>query len=226
MKTIILERDELFASIAKELADMVADKPDAVFGFTAVDVPEELLFAIASSGADFSGATAFNACEYLGDAATGENSEAQRLRAALYEKTAFKSVHAPAEGEDYDGMIRAAGGLDLVLLGIGERGHVAFCEPGADFSSGTYTVKLADVTRKLASERFGSLESTPTHGFTMGIATLLAARRVILVACGADKANAVQKTLLGRPENYIPASLLQLHSDVTVYLDPKAAEKL
>lgn len=226
MKMIVLEQEALFKSIAAEIAAVVEKKPDAVIGITAVDVPEQLLDAIASCGTDYSGVTAFNACEYIGEAADGIHSEAQRLREALYEKTSFHAVFVPADGTDYENAIRAAGGLDLVLLGIGERGHVAFCEPGADFSSGTYTVKLADVTRKQAADRFGSLEETPTHGITMGIGTLLNARRILLVACGADKANAAQKTIQGRPENYIPASFLQLHSDVTVYLDPEAAEKL
>ena len=144
----------------------------------------------------------------------------------LYEKTPFADVHVPAEGEDYDTAIRAAGGLDLVLLGIGERGHVAFCEPGAEFGSETFTMKLADITRKLASEEFGSLDDTPTHGVTMGISTLLAAKRILLIACGEEKANAVQKTIEGRPETFIPASFLQLHTDVTVFLDPDAASKL
>ena len=226
MRKIVMEREALCNAIAEELAAAVEKKPNAVFGFTTVDVPLEVLDDVASCGADFSGAAAFNVCEFLGDAANGENAEAQRLRTALYGKIKFQSISGPQDGEDYDAAIRAAGGLDLVLLGIGERGHVAFCEPGADFSSGTYTVKLADITRRLASERFGSLEETPTHGITMGIGTLLNARRILRVACGADKANAVQKTILGRPESYIPASYLQLHSDVTVYLDPEAAEKL
>ena len=112
------------------------------------------------------------------------------------------------------------------MLGIGERGHIAFCEPGAEFGSETFTMKLADITRKQAAEEFGSLDETPTHGITMGISTFLAAKRILLIACGEEKANAVQKTLEGRPETFIPASFLQLHTDVTVYLDPDAASKL
>ena len=224
MKTVIGTKAELCEKIAAEFAAAVDKRPEAAFGFTAVDVPPEALEAIAGCGADFSRAAAFNACEYLGapDALT----QAVDLCAHLYDKTAFAAVHVPAEGEDYDAAIRAAGGLELVLLGIGERGHVAFCEPGADFGSGTYTAKLADVTRKQASERFGSLDDTPTHGVTMGIATLLGAKRILLVACGEDKANAAQKTIGGRPESFIPASFLQLHTDVTVFLDEAAASKL
>ena len=226
MRKIIGAPEELYAKIAAEFAAAVEKNPNAAFAFTTVDVPSGALAAIAASGADYSKAQAFNACEYVGDAAAGEHSQAAKLNAALYEKTSFAAVHVPAEGEDYDAAIREAGGLDLVLLGIGERGHVAFCEPGAEFGSGTFTMKLADITRKNAAEEFGSLDAVPTHGVTMGISTLLAAKRVLLIACGEEKANAAQKTIEGRPETFIPASFLQLHTDVTVFLDPDAASKL
>ena len=225
MRKITGAPEELFAKIAAEFAEAVQKNPNAAFAFTTVDVPAGALEAIAASGADFSGAQAFNACEYVGEAAKGEHSQAAKLSALLYEKTPFAAVHVPAE-EGYDAAIRAAGGLDLVLLGIGERGHIAFCEPGAEFGSETFTMKLADITRKQAAEEFGSLDETPTHGITMGISTFLAAKRILLIACGEEKANAVQKTLEGRPETFIPASFLQLHTDVTVYLDPDAASKL
>ena len=225
MRKIIGAREELYGKIAAEFAEAVQKKPNAAFAFTTVDVPAGALEAIAASGADFSGAQAFNACEYVGEAAEGEHSQAAKLNALLYEKTPFAAVHVPAE-EGYDADIRAAGGLDLVLLGIGERGHIAFCEPGAEFGSETFTMKLADITRKQAAEEFGSLDETPTHGITMGISTFLAAKHILLIACGEEKANAVQKTLEGRPETFIPASFLQLHTDVTVYLDPDAASKL
>ena len=225
MRKITGVPEELFAKIAAEFAEAVQKNPNAAFAFTTVDVPAGALEAISASGADFSGAQAFNACEYVGEAAKGEHSQAAKLSALLYEKTPFAAVHVPAE-EGYDAAIRAAGGLDLVLLGIGERGHIAFCEPGAEFGSETFTMKLADITRKQAAEEFGSLDETPTHGITMGISTFLAAKRILLIACGEEKANAVQKTLEGRPETFIPASFLQLHTDVTVYLDPDAASKL
>ena len=225
MRKITGACEELYTMIAAEFAEAVQKNPNAAFAFTTVDVPAGALEAIAASGADFSGAQAFNACEYVGEAAEGEHSQAIKLNALLYEKTPFAAVHVPAE-EGYDADIRAAGGLDLVLLGIGERGHIAFCEPGAEFGSETFTMKLADITRKQAAEEFGSLDETPTHGITMGISTFLAAKRILLMACGEEKANAVQKTLEGRPETFIPASFLQLHTDVTVYLDPDAASKL
>ena len=225
MRKIIGTPAELYEKIAAEFAEAAQKNPNAAFAFTTVDVPGEALEAIAASGADFSGVQAFNACEYVGEAAEGEHSLAAKLSTLLYAKTPFAAVHVPSE-EGYDAAIRAAGGLDLVLLGIGERGHIAFCEPGAEFGSETFTMKLADITRKQAAEEFGSLDETPTHGITMGISTFLAAKRILLIVCGEEKANAAQKTIEGRPETFIPASFLQLHTDVTVYLDPDAASKL
>ena len=91
---------------------------------------------------------------------------------------------------------------------------------------GTHENKLADVTRNALAEAFGGIDNVPTHGVTMGIATILAAKQIMLLAFGEDKANAAQKTLEGRPETFIPASFLQLHTDVSVYLDSAAASKL
>lgn len=221
MRQIIGSPAELGRKIAKQLGAAVEKNPKAAFAFAAVDVPRAVYAAIAESGVDFSGCTAFNACEY-----DGVTKQLDVLKEELFDKTPFAAVQTPAEGEDYDAAIRAAGGLEIVVLGLGERGHVAFCEPGVDFGSATYHSKLAEVTRKNAAEEFGGLEMVPTHGLTIGMGTILSAKRVLLVACGEDKANAVQKTLTGRPETFIPASFLQLHTDVEVYLDEAAASKL
>lgn len=144
----------------------------------------------------------------------------------------FAAVHAPdpdADAEhaaDYDAAIQAAGGLDLVILGLGERGHVAFNEPGAGFGEKTHIAKLAEVTREAIAADFGTLEQTPEHGITIGIHTILGAKKILLVGFGARCAKAAAATLTGRPETFIPASFLQLHTDVEVYLDADAAAQL
>lgn len=226
MKTIIGTTEEIAQKLAQRIAQLVQQKPEAVLGFTAVDVPEPVYTALAASGASFEKAAAFNACEYVGEAAQGAQSQRAVMQALLYDKTPFAAVHTPEADADYDAEIQAAGGLDLVLLGIGERGHVAFDEPGASFGSRTCVTKLADVTRAAIADAFGGVEQTPAQGVTMGIGTILDAKTILLVATGKDKANAVQKTLEGRPESFIPASFLQLHTDVEVYLDHDAASQL
>ena len=225
MRKIIDETNAVFAQAAAEVAALIARKPDAVIGVTEVDMPEAFFTALRESGASFADATFCNACELAGEAGQGAQSQQAKLRALLYDAVQPKQVLLP-DAEDYDAAIRAAGGMDLVVLGLGERGHIAYDEPGVDFGAGTHENKLADVTRGALAEAFGGLENVPTHGVTIGIATILAAKRVLLLAFGENKANAAQKTLEGRPETYIPASFLQLHTDVTVYLDHAAASKL
>ena len=225
MRKIVEATDAVFLKAAQEVAALVERKPDAVIGITEVDMPEQFFASLRQSGVSFGAVTFCVACELSGEAGQGAQSQLAKLNALLFDALQPGKVLLP-DGEDYDAAIRALGGMDLVILGIGERGHVAYDEPGVDFGAGTHENKLADVTRKALAEAFGGLESTPTHGVTMGIATILAAKRIFLLAFGEDKANAAQKTLEGRPETFIPASFLQLHTDVTMYLDHAAASKL
>ena len=217
--------DDTFEKAAAQVAALVERKPDAVIGVTEVDMPEAFFAALRESGARFESVTFCTACELQGEAGQGAQSQAAKLHALLYDALQPKEVLTP-ESEDYDAQIRARGGLDLVILGIGERGHVAYNEPGVEFGAKTHENKLADVTRKALAESFGGLDGTPTHGVTMGISTILDARQIMLLAFGEEKANAAQKTIEGRPETFIPASFLQLHTDVNVYLDHAAASKM
>lgn len=225
MRQIIDEAKVVCSKAAAEVAQLVQKKPNAVIALTAVDMPEAFFDALSKSGVSFAETTFCNACELSGEAGEGAFSQQTKLRALLYDTVSPKAVLLPT-AEDYEDAIRAAGGLDLVVLGLGERGHIAYNEPGVDFGAGMHENKLADVTRKALEAEMGDPDAVPTHGITMGIATILAAKRVLLIAVGADKANAAQKTLEGRPETFIPASFLQLHTDVTVYLDHDAASKL
>ena len=217
--------DDTFAKAAAQVAALVERKPDAVIGVAEVDMPRTFFDALRDSGVSFSGVTFCNACELAGEAGEGAQSQQAKLRALLYDAVQPKAVLQPTVG-DYDNEIRAVGGMDLVILGLGERGHIAYDEPGVDFGAGTHENKLADVTRGALAEAFGGVENVPTHGVTMGIATILAAKQVMLLAFGENKANAAQKTLEGRPETFIPASFLQLHTDVSVYMDHAAASKM
>lgn len=225
MRQIIDDSNAVFAKAAAAVAALVEQKPDAVIGITEVDMPEAFFAKLRESGVSFAGVTFCNACELAGEAGKGAQSQAAKLNTLLYDAVHPKTVLLPTTA-DYDAAIRAAGGMDLVILGLGERGHIAYDEPGVDFGTPTHENKLADVTRNALAEAFGGPDAVPTHGVTMGIATILAAKRIMLLAFGENKANAAQKTLEGRPETFIPASFLQLHTDVSVYLDHAAASKL
>ena len=211
MKTIIGTKQNVTKELTALVADVLAHKPEANIAVSAVDLPEEVLGALAKSNLAFDKATLFQACEYCGAAGKGVHAVG----------AAFQVLTA-----DYDAAIQAAGGLDLVILGLGERGHVAFNEPGAGFGEKTHIAKLAEVTREAAAPAFGSLEQTPEQGITIGIHTILGAKKIVLVAFGARCAKAVNATLTGRPETFTPASFLQLHTDVEVYLDEAAAAQL
>ncbi len=126
----------------------------------------------------------------------------------------------------YERAIADAGGLDLVVLGVGGNGHIGFNEPGAPVSSRTRLVKLASATRRAAAVDFGTEDDVPTGGITMGVSTILSAQRIILLASGAKKAAAVAAAVEGPVETTCPASFLQHHHDAEIVCDPGAAARL
>ena len=127
---------------------------------------------------------------------------------------------------EYDREIEAAGGIDLQLLGIGVDGHIGFNEPGTPWDSVTHVVELTENTREVNSRFFASLDEVPTHAVTMGIKTVMNARSIILMAIGKSKAEIVRAFIQGPVTTEVPASILQLHPAVEVYLDPEAAALL
>ena len=142
-------------------------------------------------------------------------------------------THAPdgeaadlaAACESYERAIAAAGGFDLCLLGIGGNGHIAFNEPGAPLDSRTHVVALADDTRRALVASFDG-GHVPTQAITIGVATILAARRCVLLAYGAAKAGVIARAIEGPRDPDLPASALQLHADATVIVDAAAASQL
>lgn len=128
--------------------------------------------------------------------------------------------------ECYDDIIAAAGGLDLVVLGLGANAHIGYNEPATPFSSGTHVQKLTDKTRVQLADRFCGADNVPERAYTMGIKTIVSARQIMVIALGAEKAESVFKMYYGRDDSVVPAAFLQIPSEVTVYLDPPAAEKI
>ena len=137
-----------------------------------------------------------------------------------------EAVDAETECARFAQRIADAGGLDLVVLGIGANGHIAFNEPGSAFGSRARRVTLAEETRRQYAAQFATLDETPGRGLTLGIADLLSARRVLLLARGEEKAAAIAAALEAPASEAVPASALQRHDDVTVLLDAGAASKL
>jgi glucosamine-6-phosphate deaminase len=193
----------------------------------------ELARRAARGEIDFTAVRAFAIDELYGvpsaHPATNASYFREHVDAALSLHTLVMDSEAPdweTECARFVAQIVEAGGLDLAVLGIGRNGHLAFNEPGSPFDSVARRVALTRESREPYAEAFGSLEATPQFGLTLGLADLMAARSVLLLADGAAKARPVALALEGPLTEDVPASVLQRHADLTVVLDRDAAAQL
>ena len=239
MKLIVGSKEEVTRKAAQRYVELLGRKPEAVLGLATGSTPlglyAELARLCAAGEVSFAGAKSFNLDEYVGLDGTNDQSYRYFMDKNLFEHIYIKpeNTHVPSgfvksdeEAEQYDAEIAAAGGIDLQLLGIGHNGHIGFNEPLTPFTSLTHIVKLTERTREANRRFFSSMDEVPTHAVTMGIHTVMLAKSIILMAFGEDKAEIIKQTVQGRPEIAVPASLLQLHEDVEVYLDEAAASLL
>ena len=185
---------------------------------------------------DFSQVTSVNLDEYKG--LSGDNDQSYRY---FMNKNLFDHVNidkaktfvpdgTEPDGEkasrEYDEIIERAGGVDLQLLGIGHNGHIGFNEPADEFCKGTHCVDLTASTIEANKRFFEKEEDVPRQAYTMGIGTIMKAKKILLVASGEDKAEIIAKALTGPVTPRVPASILQFHSDVTVVCDEAALSKM
>ena len=225
---------------AKIIARVVREKPDAVLGLATGRTPlrlyQELIRMHREEGLDFSRVTTFNLDEYVGLPATHDQSYRYFMRENLFQHINIdqKRTHVPdvtaadlhAECRSYEKRIEAAGGIDLQLLGLGRNGHIGFNEPTGSLRSRTGVKILSEQTLKDNSAVFGSLAAMPKHALTMGIGTILDARRIILLAFGPAKVRAVEHMVEGPLAAICPGSALQMHPRATVILDENSAAGL
>ena len=239
MKVIVGTKEEVVRKAAQRYVELLNRKPEAVLGLatgsTPLDLYAELARLCAEGKLSFAKAKSFNLDEYIGLEGTHDQSYRYFMDHNLFEHIDIRpeNTHVPsgfvkddAEAERYDAEIAAAGGVDLQLLGIGNNGHIGFNEPLTPFTSLTHIVKLTESTREANKRFFNSIDEVPTHAVTMGIHTVMLAKSIILMAFGTGKAEIIKATVEGRPTISVPASLLQLHEDVEVYLDHDAASLL
>ncbi|WP_442860671.1 glucosamine-6-phosphate deaminase [Arthrobacter sp. zg-Y895] len=211
-------------------------RPAPVIGVATGSSPSALYDALAGSGRDFTGVTWFALDEYVGLRPGHPQSYAEVLRREIIEPLGLNPsrVHVPDPhghnlqdaGTDYEGRIADAGGIDLQILGIGRNGHLAFNEPGAALDSRTRVETLTEDTRRANQRFFDSLDEVPTHCLTQGLGTILEAKHLLLIARGEGKAEALARALTGPVTPDCPASVLQLHGNVTVLADDAAAALL
>ncbi len=186
---------------------------------------------IASGDLSFDAVRTFNLDEYCGLPPRHPASFHAYMRRELFDAAGMAEAmwHLPGcaePGSSYEARIAAAGGIGLQLLGIGANGHVGFNEPGAAHDSRTRVVTLTEATRRANAPDFPAGMEVPGTAVTMGIATILAARSIVLLATGARKAEALARAIEGPVTSDVPASALREHPDVTVLCDPEAAAGL
>jgi len=239
MKVLILrDYEDVSREAARRIVQLILQKPNAVLETATGETPRKMysfLIEYARSGlASFEGATIFNLDEYLGLPRDHPSSFRTYMQRHFLAFVPVKEHHIPdsealdaeAECERYEVLIAQAGGIDLAVLGLGINGHIAFNEPGTPFESCTHVALLTPKTRQRLAPNFGGVEKTPVKAITMGIRTIMNARRILLMACGAAKADILRKVLFGRISPELPASVLQLHPDVTVLVDSEAASRI
>jgi len=222
------------------IANEIRRKHDLVLGLATGDTPvgtyKELARLHKEEGLDFSKITTFNLDEYLGLAPVHKNSYNQFMWENLFKHVnmsphrAFVPQGNTADpevlSEWYEEQIRKAGGIDLQVLGIGRDGHIGFNEPGSSFASRTRVKGLYEQTIKDNARFFDSEADVPRFAITMGIGTILDARKILLIASGVGKAEVCREFIEGPVTSQVTASALQLHSFAIVVLDEEAASKL
>ena len=237
MEIIIQPTPEAATAIAARLiARLLKEKPDAVLGLATGSTPLPLYRALVDMQLDWSRVRTFNLDEYLGLAPEHPQSYHHFMWENLFRHVNIRpeNVHipdglasdVPAFCADYEARIRAVGGIDLQLLGIGSDGHIGFNEPSSSLASRTRIKTLTQRTRADNARFFASADEVPSHVITMGLGTIMEARTNLLLAFGAKKAQALAEAAEGPVTAMNPASALQLHPDTRVCLDEAAATQL
>lgn len=241
MNVRIYPTSELASSAAAVLiAGQIIDEPKSILGLatgsTPVPIYQELIELYHKGVIDFGNVTTYNLDEYVGLAPEHPCSYRRFMQENLFEhvNVPAEHIHIPngmaqnveEECLGYDEAIAAEGGLDLQLLGLGANGHIGFNEPAEKFTTHSFCVKLTEQTLKDNRRFFEDDAVMPTHALTMGIASIMQAKRIVLVATGKNKAAAVKAMVEGPVDPNVPASILQMHRHATIILDAEAAALL
>ncbi len=222
--------DKLSRLAAGIIASQVIGKPNSILGLATGSSPlgtyEKLAKAYENGDVDFSAVTTVNLDEYVG--LDGDNDQSYRY---FMNTNLFSKINVPLdktnvpngcaedlkkEGERYDALIESLGGIDLQLLGIGLDGHIGFNEPDDFFTAETHSVTLDQSTIDANARFFESIDDVPREAITMGMGAIMQAKKVLLIANGKNKKDILEKSFYGPITPLVPASILQLHPDVTV----------
>jgi glucosamine-6-phosphate deaminase len=226
--------------VAKEIVTTIKNNKHTVLGLPTGGTPEgmykELVKMYHNSEVDFSCVKTFNLDEYIGLANEHSQSYYYYMKKNLFDHVNLKqeNVHVPSSNtknmqgscEEYEREIDHAGGIDLMILGIGLNGHIGFNEPGSSTTDTTRIVDLDESTIAANSRYFSSLNDVPKKGITIGIKTILKSKKIIVIASGINKSQIISDVLKNEPTSKIPATHLKLHSNVQLVLDKDASCKL
>ena len=241
MMKIIKAKDynDMSRKAANIISAQVIMKPDCVLGLATGSTPvgtyKQLIEWYEKGDLDFGDVTTVNLDEYKGLPRENDQSYFYFMNHNLFdyvninpERTHLPNgmnLNAEEECARYEEVIRSTGGVDLQLLGLGHNGHIGFNEPDDEFDKLTHCVSLTESTIEANKRFFEKEEDVPRQAYTMGIKTIMRAKKILLIVSGADKADILYQSLCGPITPHVPASILQLHNDVTVVADEAALAK-
>lgn len=231
---------DLSRKAANIISAQVIMKPDCVLGLATGSSPvgtyAQLVEWYEKGDLDFSNVTSVNLDEYKGLAPDNDQSYRYFMNTNLFDHVNIDKTRtfvpnglepdAEKACSEYDEIIEKAGGIDLQLLGLGHNGHIGFNEPSDSFSKGTNCVDLTESTIEANKRFFESEADVPRQAYTMGIRTIMLAKKIVVVVSGKDKAEILKKVVCGPVTPEVPASVLQLHPDVTIVADSDACSLL
>lgn len=235
----VKDYDEMSKKAASILAAQMVADPESTLGLATGSTPvgayRYLRKWYEEGILDFSGIKTMNLDEYRGIQRTDSQSYYYFMKENLFDHVNIlaENTHIPdgekADADEvcrgYEALVREAGGVDLQLLGIGRNGHIGFNEPADHFERECHCVDLAESTIEANKRFFEKAEDVPRQAYTMGIGTIMSAAKILLLVSGEDKAEALYETLCGAITPQVPATVLQLHPDVTVIADEAALSK-
>ena len=229
---------ELSRKAANIVSAQIILKPDSVLGLatgsTPIGIYKQLIEWYEKKDLDFNDVKSVNLDEYKGLSPENKQSYHYFMNENLFRHVNIKPENtnlpdgmaddALSECNRFNKVIEQLGGIDLQILGLGHNGHIGFNEPGDTFVKGTHCVALTKSTLEANARLFEAGETVPEYAFTMGIKTIMLAKKILLVVSGSDKAKILSEVLTGPITPQVPASILQMHTDFTVIADSQAAE--
>lgn len=232
--------EDMSRKAANIIASQVVLKPDCVLGLATGSTPigayKDLVEKYEQGDLDFSQVTTVNLDEYKGLPRENDQSYYYFMHDNLFDHVNVKpeNTHLPdgtkedanEECARYEELIRSLGGQDLQLLGLGHNGHIGFNEPDTVFEKTTHCVDLQESTLEANKRFFASADDVPKQAYTMGIGTIMQAKKILVVVSGEDKADTVAKAFFGPVTPEVPASILQFHKDVILVADEAALSKV